>query len=503
MNAISDSSRRTLFSSTMVWRLCVIAVTCGACASTPRRLIYEQTPRRLIFEQALPLRLRGATDVATVELPAIDAARQTSFLLEATIIANCTPWLRVTLPDGVTIGVGDDDVPWQRLLIARRLATPAPTEAVATPPASAPASTSAPVAAPVVAPGRWQVQATESWPGQLEFLRQRQQRCARRKSYRFSREYVLNATTLRIEADVPQESDDAMLHVRLYELGTPAKPEVAAAMPAAATLDVAVVSHAKPTGPAPAPKRERPAPPKVKSAVWVAGAWTWDGAPGKWVWVKGYYREPSERPALRKPSRAAPVVGARWQDGYWVWFPGNGEWKWRLGYWLPPVPHNDQPTEPPPIRGSVWRNGQWIGKGASFVWKAGNWKRPPNPVEVKPPRQSVSATWVDGFWSIVEQAWVWTPGRYLDDRPAPPPAKPEQSGVAPHPHAVWLAGYWRWQDAAYQWIDGRWELPPGEQYVWVPDPPVNGVVTGGRWRIDVTIQVPPATIVVPAPRRRP
>ena len=41
------------------------------------------------------------------------------------------------------------------------------------------------------------------------------------------------------------------------------------------------------------------------------------------------------------------------------------------------------------------------------------------------------------------------------------------------------------------WVAGHWESPPGEGYVWVPDPPNPhvGASVGGQWRLKVEIDV--------------
>ena len=70
----------------------------------------------------------------------------------------------------------------------------------------------------------------------------------------------------------------------------------------------------------------------------------------------------------------------------------------------------------------------------------------------------------------------------------PPPPRAENPGVAPGPGAVWLQGYWRWDLARteFVWIDGHWELPPGEGYVWVPEPQgAAGLVIRGHWELRV------------------
>jgi hypothetical protein len=55
---------------------------------------------------------------------------------------------------------------------------------------------------------------------------------------------------------------------------------------------------------------------------------------------------------------------------------------------------------------------------------------------------------------------------------------------------VWLQGYWRWEVARteFVWVDGHWERPPGEGYVWVPEPQgPGGIVIRGHWELRVRV----------------
>jgi hypothetical protein len=147
----------------------------------------------------------------------------------------------------------------------------------------------------------------------------------------------------------------------------------------------------------------------------------------------------------------------------------------------------------PPVPESPWVPGQWVREGASFRWITGYWGRPSPREETIPPQPFEGATWRAGTWLKIKGNWVWSPGFYEDSRRPPPPRKQESPGARPHPDAVWLAGFWRWsqQRTAYAWIAGHWELPPGEGYVWVPDPPdpQAGVSIGGHWKLRLHIDV--------------
>jgi hypothetical protein len=68
---------------------------------------------------------------------------------------------------------------------------------------------------------------------------------------------------------------------------------------------------------------------------------------------------------------------------------------------------------------------------------------PPPPQVVYPPESRPGYSWQPGYWTIVDDEWVWVDGRWIRD----------------------YAGY-RWDPA--HWIQdsgGRWRLVPG---AWVP-----------------------------------
>jgi hypothetical protein len=82
---------------------------------------------------------------------------------------------------------------------------------------------------------------------------------------------------------------------------------------------------------------------------------------------------------------------------------------------------------------------------------------------------------------------VWSPG-FWEGTVKPPPPKLETPPPQPGAAAVWLSGFWRWDSAqsTHVWVAGHWELPPGENYVWVPDPAgAAGVVLRGHWELRV------------------
>ena len=287
-------------------------------------------------------------------------------------------------------------------------------------------------------------------------------------------EYLWDERPLQLVARVPQHARDTQLLVKLYEVGTPRVATVAPSQPASrggATRPVASDGSAsvRVRPPMPAKRVEHPAKPEVH-AVWVSGHWQWQDGSGKWVWVNGYYQQPANAPALRPAPATRPHAEARWQDGYWQWLATVGKWEWINGHWNAPPRMDDRPATPPPIAGSVWERGNWSMIDGRFVWQTGHWQRPPRRAEVVPPPPRPDARWSPGFWAVLDAAWVWNDGYYIGARPPMPAPQAEQPGVAPVAGAVWLHGYWRWEQTRYSWVAGYWERPPGQQYVWVPDP---------------------------------
>ena len=126
---------------------------------------------------------------------------------------------------------------------------------------------------------------------------------------------------------------------------------------------------------------------------------------------------------------------------------------------------------------------------------------PPPRVESKPPRPSVHAEWIPGFWQR-EQTWLWSAGFWrvpeadiaaeqtIQAPVAPPAAKPE-TVAAPAASAalVWTPGYWAWNGSAYLWIEGAWRIPPQAGARWVAPswaPRRGGVVlVPGGWSVRI------------------
>lgn len=464
--------------------LAALLLALGACGGGARRLIHEQTI-------ALPSgRFVGPVDLA---MPDRAAHARRDFVYEAELHAACTPAMMVEFPDGERAPLGAADAHWQALLAARASAEP---PAAVAPPAAADAEVAtAPGVAPPVAPGRWVAQATETWPGQLDFLAQRQTRCAAPRTYRVGHDTAFDRDgRLTLWAAVPQELEGATLTVRVYEvLGTEQpepRTEVAPPVAASVTATVAVAS-ATPTSPAPAPRPERPGTPKATGATWVGGQWSWQPGEGKWVWIGGRWAPPTTRPApLRGRPGTPPVAGCGWADGYWAWVETDGSWTWQDGHWTAPPPKVETPP-PPQVPEQPWIAGAWLAVEGSFEWRPGHYGVPTPRAETPGPAPGAGARWIAGRWMSIGGRWTWTPGYYeRGDRPPPAP-RAETPGAAPGPGAVWLAGYWRWDVRDYAWVAGHWELPPGVDYVWVPDPPDPqlGRSIGGTWRLRIDVDV--------------
>lgn len=471
----------------------------AGCGHTRRNLIYETT-----------LALPSGRFVGPVE---IDVPRQADyrgrdFEIRAELVATCGPLLQISYPDGEVARIGDGDERWQSLLALRAENNESNAEPPAEPP---PPETDAAAAPPE--PGHWERVTTESWPGQLEFLQARELRCS--DSSRYQRRYETGydeTGRITVWAEVPQELGRAQLTVRVYEIvDVDAEAEAKAEAEARVTArereraraerrqqqaeERAAARARKPKPPKPAPRPENPDPAEAEGAIWSPGYWTYSPGQGKWLWVSGHWSPPARTPDAQVENHGPPpVAGCTWETGYWVWALEPGRWDWVPGHWNAPPPRVEERGQPP-VPESPWIPGRWVAQGDGFAWIAGYWGRPTPRDEAIPPPPYEGATWRAGTWLKLSGKWVWSPGFYEDGRRPPPSRKQESPGARPHPDAVWLAGFWRWsqQRTDYQWIAGHWELPPGEGYVWVADPPdpQAGVSIGGRWelRIDLDIDV--------------
>jgi hypothetical protein len=499
MDTMSHRCRRLAWGC--LGTIAYVAVATG-CGHTRKNLIYETTV-------ALPSgRFVGPVEV---EVPRQADHRGRDFEIRAELVATCGPLLLISYPDGEVSRIGDGDERWQSLLALRAENNETSAQAPDEPSPPATDSASAPSG-----PGRWERVTTERWPGQLEFLRIRQSRCGDRGRYERRYETGYDQTgRVTVWAEVPQELGEARLTVRVYEIidvdaearareraSAREQERVRAEQRRREGAEKAAARARKPKLPEPPPRRENPDPAEAPGATWSPGYWTYSPGKGGWVWISGHWRAPARTPDPRVEDHGPPpVAGCTWQSGHWVWAQGPGRWDWVPGHWNAPPPRVEDPGQPP-VPESPWIPGQWVADGNGFSWIAGYWGRPRPREETVPPPPYQGATWRAGTWLKVKGRWVWSPGFYEDNRRSPPPRKQESPGVRPHPDAVWLAGFWRWsrQRTDYEWIAGHWELPPGEGYVWVADPPdpQAGVSIGGRWEPRINIDV---NVKVKVPKR--
>jgi hypothetical protein len=502
--------------------------------------------KNLIFETTVALPSGRFVGPVEVEVPRQADHGGREFEIRAELVATCGPLLLISYPDGEISRIGDGNERWQSLLALRaqnnessaeppgestneanaELPSESTNEASAESPSEPTADSSAespgePTAEPPPpgtgadsAPaesGRWVRVTTESWPGQIEFLQTRESRCSARRRHATRYETGYDETgRVTVWAEVPQELGEAQLTVRVYEIiDVDAEAEARArvrererervraerrrkeADEKAAEKEAARAREPRP--PKPAPNPENPDPAEAEGATWSPGYWAYSPGEGKWLWVSGHWLAPARTPGPKEESNGSPpVAGCTWESGYWVWVEGPGRWDWTPGHWNAPPPRVEDRGQPP-VPESPWVPGQWVADGASFKWIAGYWGRPTPRAETIPPPPFKGAQWRAGTWLKVSGKWVWSPGFYEDSRKAPPPRKQESPGTRPHPDAVWLAGFWRWSQKRtdYEWIAGHWELPPGEGYVWIPDPPdpQAGVSIGGRWELPINVDV--------------
>lgn len=113
--------------------------------------------------------------------------------------------------------------------------------------------------------------------------------------------------------------------------------------------------------------------------------------------------------------------------------------------------------------------------------------------ETPPPRPSLHAEWVDGYWHWTGFAYLWLTGWWRvpdSDRetqqtaiaPAPPPQpRAEEMLPPPGPGLTWRMGAWAWNGRIWVWVPGGWALPPRADLVWRP---ARWILQGGGVRLD-------------------
>ncbi len=481
-----------------------------------------QVRRQVVLDTTIALPAGRFAGPVEVELPRKADDPFVVYEIHTTLTAACAPRLRVVYPDGEAELIGRNHPRWQALLARRAQGAPASPSPASPAAGSAPgahvsagieviaegASESAAVPEAPVETGEWRRITTDSWPGQVEYLALRESFCASSDSWTSRYDTALDENGLiLVWADVPQDLlAGASLHIKVVEaidvadrreyraeLASEARERERAQAQREREEETRRARGQQPRPPKPAPKPEYPGTPEAEGARWIDGEWLYAPGEGRWVWVGGRWAEPANAPVARAEDHGpAPVSGARWQSGHWVWVEGPGAWRWQDGHWLAPPPKVERPGTPP-VPESPWIAGKWIRWEGSFKWISGYWGPPVPRLETIPAPPFAGAKWRAGIWLKLGGKWKWSPGYYESGVRKPPPRKTERPSKKPHPDAVWLVGFWRWHAAQnqYTWVPGHWEEPPGEGYVWVPDPPdpQTGTSITGRWRLDIDVDV--------------
>ncbi|MFO0593608.1 MAG: hypothetical protein U0441_39065 [Polyangiaceae bacterium] len=452
--------------------------------------------KTLIFDKTVPLPDGRFSAPVALDLPRRVEHKNHDFEIHAVLRAACDPRLTVSFPDGETGTLGLDDEDWQSLLAHRAAAGAAadkPPASPAPPAGPAPPGPRTGIYGPMLPPGHFEAVLTESWAGQLTFLAERPVRCAASREYEV---VYLNALDesgkITFWGDPPQEMAGGSLSVKVFEiLEDEASADASGGVSGGGRVSGGVKVSVK-IPPMPEPRKENPPPAQDPGAVWVPGYWTWSPGSEKWEWSYGHWGPPAQTPPLQQENTGpAPNPGCTWASGYWTWTSTPGKWEWHPGHWNAPPPKQEDPGSPE-VPEQSWVAGFWVEVSGHFEWRPGHWGPPRPRAETPSPQPTSGARWVSGMWIHANGKWVWSPGYWeISGRPPPAP-KAETPPPSPGHGAVWLGGFWRWSTDKndYVWIAGHWESPPGEGYVWVPDPPgPSGVSIGGRWVLQVDVHV--------------
>ncbi len=129
-------------------------------------------------------------------------------------------------------------------------------------------------------------------------------------------------------------------------------------------------------GPPPAPQTETPSPKPSVHAEWVTGYWQWTGF--AWFWLGGWWKVPPQDlaaqdtlvaptapPQLRAELRSPPPLpDAVWLAGAWYW--DGRAWLWHPGRWtMPPRP------------GLLWQPPAWVLDHRGVRLVPGGWGQHP------------------------------------------------------------------------------------------------------------------------------
>ncbi len=97
--------------------------------------------------------------------------------------------------------------------------------------------------------------------------------------------------------------------------------------------------------------------------------------------------------------------------------------------------------------------------------------------ETPPPRPSVNAEWLAGYWHWNQDDWVWIGGSWRVPQAdvaggltvraphAPPPLRAETQ-LAARPGLIWIAGYWQWNGHDFVWVPGCYRRAPHAHARW-------------------------------------
>lgn len=127
-----------------------------------------------------------------------------------------------------------------------------------------------------------------------------------------------------------------------------------------------------PESPPPAAQTEMPPPKPSRDAAWIAGYWQWTGL--DWSWLGGWWKVPPQDlvaqatisapspppPPQAEPRQRPPRLDAVWLAGAWYW--DGAIWLWYPGQWgLPPQP------------GLAWQPPTWVTDGRQVRLVPGMW----------------------------------------------------------------------------------------------------------------------------------
>ena len=100
--------------------------------------------------------------------------------------------------------------------------------------------------------------------------------------------------------------------------------------------------------------------------------------------------------------------------------------------------------------------------------------------ETIPPKLSVNANWLPGYWHWSGTGWAWLGGmwrvpesdivaeRTTTAPEAPPPLQSEAPPPPPMAATIWVSGFWQWNGRVWVWVPGSWQMRPDAGSSWRP-----------------------------------